>query len=73
MADAKVPGTAVIDGGSAGADLGRTRARSPKDGHLAVAELVSDRVGAPSPFGDDQEFPLPVERLTYSPKITQSQ
>ena len=73
MADAKVPGTAVNDGGSAGSDLGRTRVRSPRDGHLAVAELVSDRVGAPSPFGDDQEFPLPVERLTYSPKITQSQ
>jgi hypothetical protein len=63
VADAKVPGTAVVNGG-------QTRARAPKDGHLTVAELVSDRVGAPSPFGDDQEFPLPVERLTYKPTIT---
>ena len=47
-----------------------TRARSPKEGHLAVAELVSDRAAAPSPFGDDQSFPLPAGRLTYQPPIT---
>jgi hypothetical protein len=43
---------------------------SPKDGHLPVSELVADRPAAPSPFGDDQTFPLPVERLNYIPTIT---
>jgi hypothetical protein len=36
-------------------------------GHLAVSELVSDRAAAPSPFGDDQTFPLPTTRLNYLP------
>ena len=66
MADAKMPGTEVVDGGLHQTG-GTTRARSPKEGHLAVAELVSDRAAAPSPFGDDQEFPLPVEQLSYQP------
>jgi len=35
------------------------------DGHLVVSELVSDRAAAPSPFGDDVTFPLPVKDLTY--------
>jgi hypothetical protein len=39
-------------------------------GHLAVSELVSDRAAAPSPFGDDQVFPLPVERLNYIPTLS---
>ena len=65
MAEAKVPGTAITDDGSAKS----TRARSPKEGHLAVAELVSDRAAAPSPFGDDQTFPLPVEELHYKPTL----
>ena len=65
MAEAKVPGTAITDDGSAKS----IRARSPKEGHLAVAELVSDRAAAPSPFGDDQTFPLPVEELTYKPTL----
>jgi hypothetical protein len=47
-----------------------TRARPVKPGHLTVAELVSDRAAAPSPFGDDQEFPLPVEELTYTRSTT---
>ncbi|MFF5296896.1 hypothetical protein [Paractinoplanes globisporus] len=37
----------------------------PDHGPHAVSELVSDRAAAPSPFGDDQTFPLPLERLTY--------
>ena len=36
-------------------------------GPHAVSELVADRAAAPSPFGDDLTFPLPVERLTYIP------
>jgi hypothetical protein len=37
------------------------------NGHLTVSELVSERPAAPSPFGDDQTFPLPVDRLNYIP------
>jgi hypothetical protein len=36
-------------------------------GHLPVSELVADRAAAPSPFGDDQTFPLPTTQLTYLP------
>lgn len=35
------------------------------DGHLPMNEVLFDRAGAPSPFGDDQLFPLPVSELTY--------
>jgi hypothetical protein len=56
--DADLPSTAESEDTS--------RARSPKPGHLPVAELVADRAAAPSPFGDDQTFPLPVEELTYT-------
>jgi hypothetical protein len=41
-----------------------------KDGRLAVSELAADRAGGPSPFGDDQEFPLPVENLRYTHSTT---
>jgi hypothetical protein len=58
----KMPGTEV----SGGAGARQTQPVSMK-GHLNVAELVSDRAAAPSPFGDDQTFPLPVERLSYIP------
>ena len=34
-------------------------------GQMHVSELISDRAAAPSPFGDDQTFPLPVESLRY--------
>lgn len=47
------------------------KAKAAAEGHLEVSELLSDRPAAPSPFGDDQTFPLPVERLTY--KYTMSQ
>jgi succinate dehydrogenase / fumarate reductase iron-sulfur subunit len=36
------------------------------DGKLDVAELTSERPAAPSPFGDDQVFPLPLEELSYN-------
>lgn len=36
-----------------------------QEGHLPVSELVADRAAAPSPFGDDLTFPLPVESLKY--------
>jgi hypothetical protein len=67
-ADNKMPGTSVEAGSASGKTTGR---ESPiKTGHLAVSELISDRPAAPSPFGDDQEFPLPVEQLTYKPTTT---
>jgi hypothetical protein len=59
--DAKLPKTAESTAGSKETSRGVT----PKPGHLAVSEIVSDRAAAPSPFGDDQTFPLPIEELTY--------
>jgi succinate dehydrogenase / fumarate reductase iron-sulfur subunit len=35
------------------------------DGKLDVAELLSQRSGGPSPFGDDLTFPLPPNRVVY--------
>jgi hypothetical protein len=49
------PGNAAREPGKPGRQL---------DPH-AVSELLADRAAAPSPFGDDQTFPLPVERLKY--------
>jgi succinate dehydrogenase / fumarate reductase iron-sulfur subunit len=45
---------------------GRGRNPVPKPGYLPVNELLFDRQGAASPFGEDTEFPLPVESLPYS-------
>jgi succinate dehydrogenase / fumarate reductase iron-sulfur subunit len=36
-----------------------------REGHLPVTEFLADRAGAPSPFGDDQTFPLPPSALVY--------
>lgn len=38
-----------------------------QDGHLPLTEILFDRPGAASPFGDDLSFPLPVSQLTYVP------
>jgi len=68
--NARMPGTAVpvSDRTEArGVDAGP---RVGSKGHLAVSELVADRAAAPSPFGDDLTFPLPVDRLTYTPTTT---
>jgi hypothetical protein len=61
-AENKLPGTAV----SGGAAERQTKSVS-MEGHLNVSEIISDRAAAPSPFGDDQTFPLPVEELSYIP------
>ena len=66
-ADDTMPGTGVSADGTSDQP---SKARSPKEGHLAVSELWSDRAAAPSPFGDDQVFPLPVEELTYTRSTT---
>jgi succinate dehydrogenase / fumarate reductase iron-sulfur subunit len=36
------------------------------DGRVDVSELISQRPGGPSPFGDEQEFPLPTDRISYN-------
>ena len=63
---ADIPGTPVSEGTAEQT----SRARPAKLGHLPVSELVADRAAAPSPFGDDQEFPLPIEELTYTATTT---
>jgi len=37
----------------------------PTQERLPVSEIVADRAGANSPYGDDITFPLPTESLTY--------
>ncbi|WP_433300006.1 hypothetical protein ACQP2F_01825 [Actinoplanes sp. CA-030573] len=59
----KLPGTAVRGGAGSRPATGVTPDRAPH----AVSELIADRAAAPSPFGDDLTFPLPVDRLTYIP------
>jgi succinate dehydrogenase / fumarate reductase iron-sulfur subunit len=60
--------TAGVTGVAAG-EVPNSRARLPEgaavgaDGKLDVAELLSANQGGPSPFGDEQEFPLPA--ITY--------
>ncbi len=36
-----------------------------EEGAAAVSEFTSEIQGALSPFGEDPEFPLPVDRLGY--------
>ena len=60
----KMPGTNIPE-----SDEREARGVDMK-GQFHVSELISDRAAAPSPFGDDQIFPLPVERLTYTPTTT---
>jgi succinate dehydrogenase / fumarate reductase iron-sulfur subunit len=38
-----------------------------EDGKMDVAELLLPQQGGPSPFGDDQEFPLPLTHIIYNP------
>jgi hypothetical protein len=68
--DANMPGTAVPVSEGTEAHGAEPGPRRPEDGRLDVSELLADRAAAPSPFGDDQTFPLPVERLTYTPTLT---
>ncbi|MBO3740378.1 succinate dehydrogenase/fumarate reductase iron-sulfur subunit [Actinoplanes sp. NEAU-H7] len=35
------------------------------DGHMDIAELVAPQQGGLSPFGEDIEFPLPPEQISY--------
>ena len=69
-ANAEMPGTGVTENDATGSRGHAPGPVSSKDGRLPVSELVADRAAAPSPFGDDQTFPLPMGRLTYTPTTT---
>lgn len=36
-----------------------------REGHLPVTELVAEVQGGLSPFGEDVEFPLPMDKVAY--------
>jgi succinate dehydrogenase / fumarate reductase, iron-sulfur subunit len=40
------------------------------DGRLDVSEAIAGHPGGPSPFGDDQTFPLPPDRVVYNHPAT---
>ncbi len=60
----QVPGTSVQIGDAPEGGAGRSRPVRPD--RLPVSELAYDKPAAPSPFGDDVEFPLPVSELRYT-------
>jgi succinate dehydrogenase / fumarate reductase iron-sulfur subunit len=37
-----------------------------EDGKMDISELLLPQQGGPSPFGDDQQFPLPTDHITYN-------
>ena len=41
------------------------RGDDERPGRLPVTEVTFGMAGAASPFGDDVEFPLPADRITY--------
>ena len=43
----------------------RTGGHRVGEGRLPVTEILFDRAGAASPFGDDLTLPLPPESLAY--------
>jgi succinate dehydrogenase / fumarate reductase iron-sulfur subunit len=59
-----------VTGDAAGTPFSSARAPEPPhvgpDGKLDVAELLAQKPGGPSPFGDEQVFPLPTDRLSYN-------
>jgi hypothetical protein len=42
-----------------------SREKPAKEGHLPVTELIAERAGPLSPFGEDVEFPLPPDQVAY--------
>jgi succinate dehydrogenase / fumarate reductase, iron-sulfur subunit len=63
--------SAGVTGVASGTSEPFSSARQPEspavgpDGKLDVAEILSQKQGGPSPFGDDHEFPLPSDRVIY--------
>jgi succinate dehydrogenase / fumarate reductase, iron-sulfur subunit len=69
--DSMAPSTSTgVTGVAAGTPFSSSRspenAPTRDDGKMDVAELLLPQQGGPSPFGDDQEFPLPPTDLTYN-------
>ncbi|HEV7964045.1 MAG TPA: succinate dehydrogenase/fumarate reductase iron-sulfur subunit [Actinoplanes sp.] len=70
-AESMAPSTSTGVTGVAAGTTPFSSARMPEgppvggDGKLDVAELLSQRAGGPSPFGDEQQFPLAEGGITY--------
>jgi hypothetical protein len=47
-----------------------SKSPTSKPGNLPVNEVLFERQGAASPFGEDVEFPLPVSDLPYTHPAT---
>ena len=47
------------------AEVSGSRERAARPDHLPVTELISERPGPLSPFGEDVEFPLPADKVSY--------
>lgn len=45
--------------------MAESREKPVKEGHLPVSELIAERAGPLSPFGEDVEFPLPADQVAY--------
>jgi succinate dehydrogenase / fumarate reductase iron-sulfur subunit len=59
---------AAVGSGSAGTFSSARQPEAPavrSDGKMDVAELAMPHQGGPSPFGDDQSFPMEPDHLTY--------
>jgi len=41
------------------------RSGAYEEGHLPVSEFAAERAGPLSPFGEDVEFPLPLDKVAY--------
>jgi succinate dehydrogenase iron-sulfur subunit len=52
-------------GGAPGAPTTASGTTLDEQGRLPLTELTFDRPGAPSPYGEDTEFPLPDEGIDY--------
>ena len=45
--------------------MAESREKPVKEGHLPVSELIAERAGPLSPFGEVVEFPLPADQVAY--------
>lgn len=43
----------------------RSKTQTVPADRMPLTEVLFDRAAAPSPFGDDLRFPLPISELTY--------
>ncbi len=45
---------------------GRPSGRADAPENFTVSELAAENPGAQSPFGEDVEFPLPLDKIAYT-------